>query len=162
MIDGKHIAPFSVRPGASANCILPADAHRLLPDARFTRARLGYRDVSGAGNRRSLIAAIIPANVVTTHTLFCLRTALVEPQQHFLCGLFNSSTLNAIVRMLMGGHVTTGLVENLPVPAWTGTLEQLRIAALGERLTRSPADAAAQGELNAAVAEMYGFGRPAG
>jgi hypothetical protein len=29
--------------------------------------------------------------------------------------------INAVVRMLMGSHVTTGLVEGLPVPKWTGT-----------------------------------------
>jgi hypothetical protein len=93
--------------------------------------------------------------VLTTHTLFCLRAPLPLEQQHFLCGLFNSATLNAVVRLLMGGHVTTALVESLPVPRWEATSEQRRIAALGGRLTRQPDDGDAWRELHKAVAGMY-------
>ena len=39
------------------------EARRLLADGRFARARLAYRDVSGATNRFALIAAIVPADV---------------------------------------------------------------------------------------------------
>ena len=108
-----------------------------LPDLRFTRARLAYRDVSGVGNRRALIAAVIPGNVVTTHTLFCLRNPLPLDQQHFLCGVFNSDLIDAIVRMLMGGHVTTSLMESLPVPPWTGSARQQQIAAIALTLART-------------------------
>ena len=51
----------------------------------------------------------MPGGVVTTHTLFCLRTPLPLSRQHFLCGVFNLYVLNAVVRLLMGGHVTTSL-----------------------------------------------------
>jgi len=127
----------------------------LLADRRYARPRLAYRDISGATNRFALIAAIVPADVVTTHTLFCLRTPLDLQRQRFLCGLFNSATLNTIVRMLMGGHVTTGLVEGLPVPAWTESAEQTRVAALAARLELDAADAQALGELNDVVRQMY-------
>ena len=73
---------------------------------------------------------MIPGNVVTTHTLFCLRNPLPLEQQHFLCGVLNSDLLDAIVRMLMGGHVTTSLMESLPVPVWTGSNGQQQIAAI--------------------------------
>jgi hypothetical protein len=155
VIDGKHIGPFSVDSDRSLNRILPDAAARLMPDRRFARPRLGYRDVSAATNRFALIAAIVPANVVTTHTLFCLRTPLSREQQLFLCGLFNSSTLNAIVRMLMGGHVTTGLVESLPVPRWAGTPEQRRVAELAGQLAKDPTDDGALRALHDAVAKMY-------
>jgi hypothetical protein len=69
-------------------------------------------------NRQSLIAAIIPAEAATTGTLFCLRSRVPIEQQHFLCALLNSYVLNALVRMLMGGHLTTTLIESLPVPRW--------------------------------------------
>ena len=155
VIDGKHIAPFVVDATASTRRITATEARRILPDAAFTRPRLGYRDVSGAANKFTLIAALIPANIVTTHTLFCLRTPCTLEQQHFLCGLFNSSTLNAIVRMLMGGHVTTGLVENLPVPLWQGTPDQLKVAELAKHLARHSDDDAAMTALNQLVVEMY-------
>ena len=76
--------------------------------------------------------------------------------------------LNAIVRMLMGGHVTTSLVESLPVPAWTGTRDQRRIAQLawrlarlrrgfGEALARRSANGAEAAALQAAVAHLFGL-----
>jgi hypothetical protein len=155
VIDGKHLNPFVVDVAASGRAILETQARRILPDGRFAGPRLAYRDVSGAGNRFTLIAAIVPAGVVTTHTLFCLRTPLPLVQQQFLCGLFNSATLNRIVRMLMGGHVTTSLVEGLPIPKWQGTPEQLRIADLAERLGLQPTDVEALGELNDIVELAY-------
>ncbi len=155
VIDGKHLTPFVVDVTASSRAILDSRARHLLPDARFTKTRLAYRDVSGAGNRFTLIAAMVPAGVVTTHTLFCLRTPLPVIQQQFLCGLFNSATLNAVIRMLMGGHVTTSLVEGLPIPPWTGAAEQLEVAGLASRLATEPGDQTAMDELNRLVAAMY-------
>ena len=52
-------------------------------------------------NRTTLIAAVLPAGVVSTLTIFCLRTQLPGEHQHFLCGLLNSYVLNAVARMLM-------------------------------------------------------------
>ena len=128
-----------------------------LPACPFERARLAYRDVSSVSNRVSLIAAIVPARIVTTHTLFCLRTRLPLVRQHFLCALFNSFVLNAVVRMLMGGHLTTSLVEGLPVPVWSGDLLQRRIASLACRLARNADSAAMRAELQALIARLYGL-----
>ena len=63
------------------------------------RARLAYRDVASATNRLTLIAAIIPARAVTTHTLFCLRTRLPMVEQHVLCALLNSFVANYLIRL---------------------------------------------------------------
>ena len=155
VIEGKHLHPFTVDGARSSQRITVRDAGRLLPDRRFARARLGYRDISATTNRHALIAAIVPADVVTTHTIFCLRTPLDAMQQHFLCALFNSSTLDAIVRMLMGGHLTTALVESLPAPLWTGSADQRAIAELAARLEDRPGDAEAIQELHARVAAIY-------
>jgi hypothetical protein len=155
IVEGKHIAPFAVDTRAPTHHISREDAVRRLPDRRFERPRLAYRDVSGAANRLSLIAAVLPPGVVSTHTLFCLRSPLPPQHQHFLCGLFNSYVLNAMVRMLMGGHVTTSLVEGLPAPRWRGTPGERRIARLAERLTRQPAASGVHAALQAAVARLY-------
>jgi hypothetical protein len=132
--DGKHIAPFVVHQDQCDRFIAVSAARRRLPDARFMKPRLVYRDVSGVGNRFTLIAAVMPAGVVTTHTLFCLRNDMPLEQQHFLCGLFNSDILNRAVRLLMGSHVTTSLVEHLPMPPWSPTRLHRRIAATAARL----------------------------
>ncbi len=157
VLEGKCIAPFQVHVGAASRRISEDAAGRLLPDRRFARPRLAYRDVSGPSNERSLIAAVVPAGAVTTHTLFCLRTCLSLVQQHFLCGLFNSFVLNAIVRLLMGGHVTTTLVEALPVPPWRATPLERRIARLAARASRGPVRPALAARLQAGVARLYGL-----
>jgi hypothetical protein len=161
VVEGKHLAPFAVDTSGTAYRINRRVAERLLPDGRFDRARLAYRDVSGVGNRLSLIAAVVPAGIVTTHTVFCLRTNVSRERQHFLCGLFNSFVLNAVVRLLMGGHVTTSLVEGLPVPPWTGEVAQRRIARLARALARRAGPAASRtgfhAALQAGVARLYGL-----
>jgi hypothetical protein len=80
------------------------------------RARLAYRDVASATNRLTLIAAIIPARAVTTHTLFCLKTRLPMTEQHVLSALLNSFVANYLIRRRVNTHVTATLMSRLPVP----------------------------------------------
>ena len=155
VLEGKHLEPFRVDRARRTLHIHPDAAARLLPDGRFMRQRLAYRDVSGVGNMRSLIAAVLPANVVTTHTVFCLRTPVSLEASHFLCGILNSFVMNLVVRMLMGGHVTTSLAEQLPVRIWDGHASQRRIARLGRRLAGRGHSTLLEGRLQAEVAASY-------
>jgi hypothetical protein len=164
VVEGKHIQPFVADILTPRYRISTSAADLALPGRGFARARLAYRDVSAVSNRQSLIAAIVPPDVVTTHTLFCLRTPVPLEQQHFLCACFNSYVLNAIVRMLMGGHLTTSLVESLPVPPWhgpAGSRRQRLIARLSRRRSRGGAPAEIDATLQALVALEYGITRDA-
>lgn len=158
IVEGKHLSPFAVD-AAGANCVAASLLTTLIDPGRISRPRLGYRDVSGVGNRRTLIAAVIPAGVVTTHTVFCLKNAISTGQQHFLCALLNSYVLNAVVRMLMGGHVTTTIAEHLPAPSWVGDQGDRAIARLARNLAERRGDATADAEtrLQAMVARRYGL-----
>lgn len=154
VIGGQHLTPFRCDPTASRQTIATRDADRLLGD-RWRTPRLAYRDVASAGNRTTLIAAIVPGSCVSTHTVFCLRTPLPMRAQHFLCGLFNSLVANYLTRLWVTTHVTTGIVERLPVPRADQAGSALpRIAAMARRLARRW-DAAAFAELNACVAALY-------
>ena len=155
VLEGKHIRPFATDVSAATCRIDREVARQRIRSGGFARHRLAYRDVSGVANRLSLIAAIIPAETATTHTLFCLRSRLPIDQQHFLCGLLNSYVLNTLVRLLMGGHLTTTLIESLPVPAWTSSAAQRRIARLARRLSRTPRRTDLHARLQAAVARLY-------
>jgi hypothetical protein len=113
VVEGKQIDPFHVdvslsqlelRPGAVAGHRVPH------------RTRLAYRDVASATNRLTLIAALVPGSVVTTHTLFCLKTPLPLPHQQVLCGLLNSFVANYLIRLRVNTHVTATLMSRLPVP----------------------------------------------
>jgi hypothetical protein len=154
VLEGKHIRRFHTA-GASQHRISRREALRLLRDGRFNLPRLGYRDVSGVANSRSLIASVIPAGVLTTHTVLCLRTNIADEPRHFLCGVFNSFVLNAVVRLLMGGHLTTGLVEGLPVPAWTASPRQRSIALLAETIAQRGDEPETCASLEAQVARLY-------
>src|SRR5207237_2000294 len=96
-----------------------------------------------------------PAQCVSTHTLFCLRNRLPLRSQYFLCALFNSFVVNFLVRLRVTTHVTTAVVEQLPIPTEdTAPGAFKRIAALGRLLSSRP-DPAALATLNALVAAPY-------
>jgi Eco57I restriction-modification methylase len=147
VISGRHIEPFRINAGESRLRIQPQHAlERLGPAAN--RFRLAYRDVAGAGNRVTLIAAIVPPHVVTTHTLFCLKTQLDIDEQLFLCAILNSYVANYLVRTRVGTHVTTALVHALPIPRPRRDSEAFRNVVSLARLGGSA-------ELQGAVAALY-------
>jgi hypothetical protein len=159
VVEGKQLGPFAVRVNACRYRIPHGVAARLLdPSATFGRARLAYRDVAGAANRLTLIAAIVPAGSVTTHTLFCLKTPLEPLEQWFLCGILNSFVANYLVRPWITTHVRTGVIARLPVPRPdTTSAELVAIADLASSLSTSPGpeDDPAYPHLQALVATLY-------
>jgi hypothetical protein len=103
----------------------------------------------------TLIAAVLPAHCVSTHTVFCLRTPLPSQVQHLLSGFFNSLVVNYLVRLRVTMHVTTATVEQLPIPTTeTAPAACREIAALARLLARRP-DRVAFARLNARVAQLY-------
>jgi hypothetical protein len=161
VLEGKQLGPFTVDIGASRFHLAARLAPSLLDPVRtYKRPRLAYRDVASATNRLTLIAAVIPAGVVTTHTLFCLRQTVEDDVQQFLCGVFNSYVANYLVRLRVGTHVTVAIIDRLPVPrpARDSALF-LEIAGLAATLGRDPSDLIARSRLQASVARVYGFTR---
>jgi hypothetical protein len=156
VLEGKHVQPFRVAVNRCRFELRPSAAPRL-----GGRARLAYRDIASAGNRLTLIAAIVPARAVTTHTLFCLKTRLPEIDQRVLCALLNSYVANYLVRFRVNTHVTASLVSRLPVPlVRAGHPAFNRLAALasavaeGHEAVESMEEHA---EIQAAVARLYGL-----
>lgn len=122
------------------------------------RARLAYRDVASATNRVTLIAAILPAASVSTHTVLCLKTPLAPRAQWYLCGMFNSLVVNYLARMRVTTHVTTAIVERLPIPVedQAGSVFG-EIAAMARILSRRR-EVRLWAQLNAMVAALYQLG----
>jgi hypothetical protein len=157
VLEGKQIQPFRT---ALESC-----RYELAADGRPTRiprrARLAYRDIASATNRLTLIAAVVPAAAVTTHTLFCLKTPLPPDAQHVLCALLNSVVANYLVRMRVNTHVTVSLVSRLPVPVVTPRDPLFaRLASLARTLTTgaTPVETMPEyAELQALVARLYGL-----
>jgi hypothetical protein len=156
VVEGKHLQPFRVDSARARLRISSADARRLLPSAPFAGPRLAYRDVASATNRLTLIAAIVPPWVVTTHTVFCVKTPPDIDAQHFLCGIFNSFVANYFVRMRVSTHVTAALMRHLPVPKPARDNPSFRrLGALSRLLSEGHEGAAAMQQ--AVAARLYGL-----
>lgn len=155
VVEGKQIEPFGVDLASSRWSIRERDASARVRNRRYMRPRVAYRDVASATNQLTLIAALLPAGCVSTHTVFCLRTPRAPGDQHLLCGLFNSFVVNYLVRLRVSTHVTTALVERLPVPTREHAPRAAgEIAAIARALSRR-GDPAAAARLQARVAALY-------
>jgi Eco57I restriction-modification methylase len=156
VFEGKQIEPFRA---SIEGCRyqLRSDAGVRIP----RRPRLAYRDVASATNRLTLIAAIISADAVTTHTLFCLKTPLPLDAQHVLCTLLNSFVANYLLRFRVNTHVTVSLVSRLRIPiVGRDSYAFSRLSTLARTLMHSPAAADTQpeyAELQGLVARLYGL-----
>jgi hypothetical protein len=154
VVEGKAIDAFRVRLDATRFWIGETAADTRL-GLRHRRPRLAYRDVASATNRRTLIAAVLPAACVSTHTLFCLRTPMSIAHQHTLCALFNSFVVDYLVRMQVTTHVTTAIVERLPVPGPHSAIGSLReLGALARLLSRRD-DKATRRRLDVLVGRLF-------
>jgi Eco57I restriction-modification methylase len=161
VVEGKHLRPFEVEVAAARYYVrrstvpnLPrvAGAHR--------RPRLAYREVAAATNRLTLIAAIVPANVLTAHTVFCMKEDLDADAQFYLCGMFNSFVANFLVRLRVTTHVTASIIGRLPVPKPEREQTTFReIVALSRALTAAPGDTQAAARLQALASRAYGLTR---
>ena len=159
MLEGKLVDAFAVRVEEARQFIDPFVARRLLGSrSRVGRPRLGYREVAASTNRMTLIAAIIPAGCVTTHTIFCMREPPVESLHWVLCGVFNSFVANYLVRLRGGTHVPAAVIHQLPVPVVPRDSDAFKvIVSLSRAAAADPADTAARAELQARVTHAYGL-----
>ena len=161
VVEGKHLRPFGLALDAIERGIDPGTAAALLdPGASFGVTRVCYRDVASFSNRLTLIAALLPAGTVSTHTVFCAKQALSPPDAWCLVGLLNSLMANYLVRLQMSTHVTAALMARLPVPRpKPGSSDAREMAALSERLSRTTleGDVDAYARLNALAARLYGL-----
>lgn len=159
IVEGKQLRPFGVDLERSAFQIPVKIAATLLDRASsFDRDRIAYRDVASATNKLTLIAAMLPRNTISTHTLFCLKSPLDERDQWCLLGLMNSLIANYLVRLQVTTHVTTALMARLPVPRPVrGSREFNRLIELSHRLAVADIDHAvdAYAELNSIAASLY-------
>jgi hypothetical protein len=160
IVEGKHLDAFRLTEKRSPLAIPWKSAASLLdPRRSFDRPRIAYRDVASATNRLTLIAAMLPAGVVSTHTVFCLKSELDEENRYCLLGLMNSLAANYLVRLQVTTHVTTTLMSRLPVPhPQPGSPQFTEIVFLTRTLERDGlTNIAAYARLNAIVFALYAF-----
>jgi hypothetical protein len=161
VIEGKQLVAFRAEVNKAKYWIPKDQAARLVDAGRtFARARLAYRDVASASNRMTLIAAIVPAGTLTTHTLFCLKTLLDDEAQLFLCGVMNTYVANYLIRMRVTTHVTAGIISRLPVPRPARSDPRFAAVVSDARALTQAEDPGRLARLNATVASLYQLARP--
>ena len=158
IVEGKQLRPFGVDAVAPRFWIRRETAATLLdPPRTFERDRLGYRDVASPTNKQTLIAAIVPRSMVTTHTVFCVKEVLDEEAQQFVCGILNSYVANYLVRMRVGTHVSAAIVARLPVPRPERRDPLFLAVADAARLLATGWRGETFARLNAVAARLYGL-----
>lgn len=160
IVEGKLIAPFQVDLTRATSGVPPTAAARLIDPASFQRTRIAYRDVAGATNKLTLIAALLPPGVISTHTVFVSKSAIDERSLWCLLGLLNSFVANFLVRAQVMTHVTASLMARLPVPRPPDRSPAFEeIVSLSRTLSREgPAGAGAKyARLNALAGLAYGL-----
>jgi len=161
VVDGKHLRPFGVDLAGVERVISRVAAAGLLDgESSFGRPRVFYRDVASVSNRLTLIAARLPAGVVSTHTVFCAKETLSPADTWCLVALLNSLVANYLVRLQMTTHVTAALMARLPVPRpVSGSAAHASMAALAEMLSHGSFEQHADGyaRVNALAARAYGL-----
>jgi hypothetical protein len=161
IVEGKQLSPFRADLSRSTSGIDEARAASLVDRASsFDRDRIAYREVASATNKLTLIAAMLPAGTISTHTVFCVKTALDDVSQWALLGLLNSLVANYLVRLAVATHVTAAIMSRLRVPK-PDVSDASRLADLAHSLADQGIDhaAGAYAELNAIAARLYGLTR---
>ena len=99
---------------------------------------------------------MLPAGCVSTHTVFCLRTPLpLARTSSCSAACSTASSLNYLVRLRVSTHVTTAVVERLPVPTRERAAGRPRDRrAVGAPVCRG-GDPTAPARLQARVAALY-------
>jgi hypothetical protein len=154
------LSPFQVHVDRATSGIPAAVASRLFGRDSFRLPRLAYRDVASATNKLTLIAAMLPAGAVSTHTVFVLKTPLDEQSQWCLMALLNSFVANYLVRLQVMTHVTAALMARLPVPCPPAdSLDFATLVELSQTLEREGIDSApeAYARVNAIASQLYGL-----
>ena len=159
IVEGKLLSPFRAAIDRATLGITVRAAAGLSNRAAFERPRIAYRDVASSTNRLTLIAALLPAGAISTHTVFVSKGSLDDRSMWCLLGLMNSFVANYLVRLNVTTHVTVTMMARVPVPRPAeGTAPFEQLVALSQALA---ADFVTGGEqyarLNAIVAHLYGL-----
>ena len=82
------------------------------------RPRIAVRDTTNSTNTRTVIAALVPGELVITHQApYLLRIKGTEKDEAFLIGVLSSMILDWYARRVVELHLTASILDNFPIPA---------------------------------------------
>lgn len=186
LIEGRHIHQFHLgakryRHGRGRGArwdAAPPGSQKLVTQFSFPRAmlsamqtertsqkRIGFCDVTGQTNERSMLAAIVPAGVVCGNKVpTILLPDCDEDALYTSIAIFNSFTFDWLLRRVVTTTVNYFVLKGLPFPTLDpDSLPARRLASLARTadLSQSSVDlwetAHARAEIDARVAQAYGL-----
>ena len=81
------------------------------------RPRIAIRDTARSTDTRTVIAALVPGEVVITHQApYLLRISGSERDDAFLVGVLSSMILDWYARRVVELHLTASILYNFPIP----------------------------------------------
>ncbi|MCS7070560.1 MAG: hypothetical protein NZM00_03585, partial [Anaerolinea sp.] len=88
----------------------------------YRRPRLAFREIAASTNERTLIAAVLPPGSFANHKTFLVETRNPDNDPAvmlYLCSLFNSFTLDYLIRQKISTSLSFFYMKSLPVPRLT-------------------------------------------
>ncbi len=81
------------------------------------RPRIAVRDTARSSDTRTVIAALVPGELVITHQApYLLRIRGTERDEAFLIGVLSSMILDWYARRVVELHLTASILDNFPIP----------------------------------------------
>ncbi|UUW92905.1 hypothetical protein [Pimelobacter simplex] len=123
---------------------VPASAMHPATIDRTTRSRIGFCDITGQTNERSLLAARVPADVVCGNKVPTLAfESGDEDREDLFLALANSLVVDWMLRRIVTTTVNFFLLDTLPLPRINDDSETGReLVSLARRLTAAEGDSA--------------------
>ncbi|MCB1228138.1 MAG: hypothetical protein KDK99_20195, partial [Verrucomicrobiales bacterium] len=81
--------------------------------------RAAFRDITANTNERTLVSTILPPNVFTANTLSMIATELPLQTLLSIVSLFNSFTIDWMIRTKITNHCNFFYMQQLPIPRLT-------------------------------------------
>lgn len=149
---------------------------------QFRKPRIAFRDITNRTNTRTVIATLIPPDVLLTHTApVIVFPADREEDEAYLLGIMSSLIFDWYARRFVETHVTFFILNSLPIPRsnrntplWKRVVQLSgRLACPDDRFANWAAAASVDyglldlddkqdkiHELDAVVAHLYGLSEP--
>ena len=81
------------------------------------RPRIAIRDTTRSSDSRTVIAALVPGELVITHQApYLLRIDGTQRDEAFLVGVLSSMILDWYARRVVEMHLTASILNNFPIP----------------------------------------------
>ncbi len=89
----------------------------------ISKPKLAFRSIAASTNRRTMIATILPNDVLCANSLTLIKSynnegirIIKEEELYYLCGIFNSFIFDYLLRLKVTTNINMFFIYDMPVP----------------------------------------------